>query len=92
MSKFLLYIHEWFPQENEIVSQHVIEAPDRQMVKYWYHRVMRENGYTDASWESGKHFLELWEAGHATDIESITELSDAEYTVLKEYLPAWSQN
>jgi hypothetical protein len=71
---------------NEYHTNHVVEAEDKQMVKYHYHRTLKQMGYTDTIHH--KHCLE----GHdqsLTEIDTIKEISKGEYKLLSEHIPNW---
>lgn len=72
---------------NEFLTYHVIEATDRQMVKYHFHRTLKDMGYTDSPFE--KHCLEWWNAGMLAEIYNIQKLDQSEYNVLSQYLSRW---
>jgi len=85
MSYYVLSLAEYAGM-NEYRTNHVVEAEDEQMVKYHYHRTLKQMGYTDTF--HNKHCLE----GHdqsLTEIDTIKEISKAEYKFLSEYIPNW---
>lgn len=75
--------------EHNFVESHVIEAEDEQMVKYNYHRTLKDFGWNDIQY-GGKHMLEGYR-GLATDILSIRELDFKEYQTLNKYLSKWTK-
>lgn len=70
----------------EFVTRHLIEAEDRQKVKYHYHRTLKKCGYSDASW-GDKH--DLQRDALSAELFGIKELTNAEYQFLKEFLVKW---
>lgn len=87
MAYYLLKV-EQLSGEHEFVENHVIEAENEQMVKYHYHRTLKDMGWSDYYNVGGKHLLEGYR-GLGTDILSIRELYQDEYQTLKKYLPQW---
>lgn len=75
--------------EDEFITRHLIEAKDKQMVKYHFHRTLKDWGYTDSQW--GKHCLECWDRGLMSEIVGITELDAYEYEILDRYLYHWTK-
>jgi hypothetical protein len=75
----------------EVVTKRLIEAENRQKVKYHYHRTQRSCGYTDLFVDDQyKHTLESKHSGLVTDIFQIREIeSPAEVAALEQYLPNW---
>jgi len=73
--------------EFENYTYYLIEAENEQMVKYHYHYKMKDRGYNTASW-GDKHSLDSWDHGDAK-LDLISELSNMEYGVLREYLMDW---
>mgnify|MGYP000485784125 CR=1 FL=1 len=79
--------------EAEVVTKHLIEAENRQKVKYHYHRTQRSCGYTPLfrTDDQHKHTLE-GDFGFVTDIYQIREIeSPAEVAALEQYLPSWEK-
>lgn len=72
--------------EDEFMTRHLIEAEDRQMVKYHFHHTLKDWGYTDTQFD--KHCLEGWR-GLMTEIHSIKRLDPEEYEILDRHLPHW---
>ena len=73
--------------EFENYTYHLIDAEDKQMVKYHYHHTMKDWGYNTADW-GDKHSLDSWDSGFA-ELDRISELNNMEYGVLKEYISEW---
>ena len=70
--------------DNEFHTRRIIEAEDKQMVKYHYHRTQKDMGGSDV-WNS-KHTIEM--PGHyITDIEYIERVDDMRDVA--ERLPTW---
>jgi hypothetical protein len=86
--KYLLTLEER-AGENEFITRHLIEAEDIQMVKYHYHRTLKDWGYTDTA--HGKHRLESWNLGLSCEIQNIRPLERQEWGVLREFLPTWAK-
>lgn len=72
----------------EHFTRHVIEADDRQMVKYHFHRTLKDMGYTDTSY--GKHCLK-GARGLLNNIQEIRRLDRHEYNILEDHLPTWGK-
>jgi hypothetical protein len=72
---------------HDFITRHLIEAEDRQKVKYHYHRTLKDWGYTSAP--LGKHSLRCCRI--AADIHEIRELTRAEYGFLNEFLYNWTK-
>jgi hypothetical protein len=70
-------------------TYHLIEAKDRQMVKYHFHRTLKDWGYTDTQWK--KHCLESWDRGAMAEIASIHKLKPEEYEILDKFLYHWTK-
>lgn len=62
-----------------------IEAQDRQMVKYHFHRTLKDWGFKDCSF-GGKHCLELWDMGVAKELYEIKEIDRLEWEILDEHI------
>lgn len=86
MPNFLLRLIEGFG-EFENYTYHLIEAEDKQMVKYHYHHTLKDWGYRNADW-GDKHSLDTWDHGWA-ELDSIYELDNVEHHVLQEYITEW---
>lgn len=86
MGRYLLRLVEGHG-EFENYTYHLIEAEDEQMVKYHYHRTLKNWGYRPADW-GGKHALDGREMG-AAEIDRIFSLSPAEYEVMDNYVTEW---
>lgn len=65
----------------------IVEAEDRQMVKYHYHRTQKDCGGGEAGLYN-KHAIKM-PGDYITDIESIRRIDDEEVDVLSEHLPSW---
>ena len=74
--------------EDEFMTRHLIEVEDRQMVKYHFHRTLKDWGYSDTQWD--KHCLQGYRGLHS-EIYSIKSLAPEEYDVLDQYLPHWAK-
>jgi hypothetical protein len=70
-------------------TKHLVEASDRQQVKYEYHRAV-ERDYNVQTDPNDKHRLVDYDRGYSVNIESIESLSDAEYAVMSGYLNDWN--
>lgn len=88
MNKYLLEVEE-NAGEPTFVTRHLIEATDEQMVKYHFHRTLKDWGYTDTQF--GKHTLENWDQGIMAEIVGIRELEPEEHSVLSKFLYEWSK-
>jgi hypothetical protein len=86
MAYFVLKVEKHYGRAEEVVTQ-LVEAADRQMVKYKYHKSMKEIGYHDT--QHSTHYLENWDMGINADIHSIQEVSRREWEVLGKYLYSW---
>jgi hypothetical protein len=86
MPEFLLTVEE--NDANEHFTKHVIQANSRQMVKYYYHKRLKDWGFTDTSY--GTHALE-GARGLVTDIHEIERLDRHEYEILSDYLSTWDK-
>ena len=75
--------------DQRFTTRHLIEAMDEQMVKYHFHRTLKDFGYNDC--QHGKHELESWDLGLAAEIADIRKLDDVEETVLDRYLSYWTK-
>lgn len=89
MEKFLLTLLE-SQGENEHVTKHIIKAQNRQMVKYHFHRTLKDIGYSDGRGIGGKHCLEGYR-GLWAEIHSIERLDWEEYQVLDRYVSTWDK-
>lgn len=69
-------------------TKHLVDAPDRQQVKYLYHRAV-ERDYNVSQDPNDKHRLVDYDRGYSVNIESIERLTDAEYAVMSGYLNDW---
>lgn len=87
MPEFLLVVMNRIG-DIELETQHYIEADSHQHVKYWYHAVQKESGFTNPSWATNKHTLE-GPNGHVTEIEHIQKLNYAESPVIEQNLSRW---
>jgi len=88
MRKFLLTLEEASGKHIHITKQ-LIEAKDRQMVKYHYHRTLKDFGYS-SKYTDPKHEL-VGPDGNHTNILRIEPVSYEEYKILKEYLGSWTK-
>ena len=88
MAHYLLTVEEQ-TSKNVFYTNHVIEAEDEQMVKYHYHRTMKDGLYEDSVNSGNKHLLKSFDAGLMADIYEIKELSDTEESILSQPLPTW---
>lgn len=73
---------------DEFMSRHLIEAEDRQMVKYHFHRTLKDAGYRNG-WGNDKHHLTRDHI--SAEIYNIIELSPVEVDVLGRYLSNWTK-
>jgi hypothetical protein len=71
---------------HEFVTRHLIEAEDRQKVKYHYHRTLKTWAYREAPW-GDKHALQR--DALSAELFGIRKLTDAEYKFLDEFLVDW---
>lgn len=75
---------------DEFRTQHIIEAEDRQMVKYHFHRTLKDWGYRDTQF--GKHCLKSGRgSGLFAEIAGIHELDRVEANVLEQYIDIWTK-
>lgn len=88
MNTYLLETEE-SSGESKFFTQHLIEAENEQMVKYHFHRTLKDWGYTDSPFE--KHCLENWDMGLLAEIVGIRELNPLEAKVLDRYLYHWTK-
>lgn len=72
----------------EHITHHLIEARDRQMVKYHFHKTLKDWGFRDT--EFGKHCLE-GARGLLSEIQEITEVERYEYEVMEKHIPNWQK-
>lgn len=87
MKQFLLRLMETSGRRTHETC-HTIEAKNRQMVKYHYHRTLKNKGYVESGWFDGeKHTLEA--DGLTVELNQIQELNLEEYHALDKYLPTW---
>ena len=68
------------------ITRHTIEAEDRQMAKYWFHRILHEWGWKKTPF--GKHCLEAPNGIH-TELQEVRSLDSDEYEVLNKHLSSW---
>lgn len=87
MGYYLMKIEEMKGKES-FLTNHVIEAEDRQMAKYHYHRTLKDRGYC-RSWSDHKHVLE-GVSGTFTELVGIEELDATEWYILKKHIPKWT--
>lgn len=85
MSYYLLTLEEG-SRDNYHQTKHLIEAENPQMVKYHFHRSLKDWGYTDYPSDK-KHRLHR-EEGFA-EIKTITELDHSDYHTLNKYIDKW---
>lgn len=62
----------------------IIEAENRQMVKYHFHYTLKDHGFTDTQF--GKHCLENWDAGILKEIYEIREIDGHEYEIMNDHM------
>jgi hypothetical protein len=86
MGRYLLTIVEAVGN-NEFVTNHVLEAESRQMVKYHFHRTLKNHGYTDSAY--GKHTLRRGRLD--AEIHKIQEIDGLEWDVLENYTHRWTK-
>lgn len=86
--KYLLTLEEMCG-DNGFMTRHLIEAEDRQMVKYHFHRTLKDWGYTDSQYQ--KHCLESWDLGLSAEIYEIRKLKPEEYNILNKFLSHWAK-
>lgn len=87
MPEYLLVLEE-NSGASEHITRHVIEANDKQMVKYHFHRTLKDWGFHDTQF--GKHCLE-GHRGLLSEIREVRRLDRHEYNILKKHLPTWSK-
>ncbi len=88
MAHYLLRTEEHHG-ENATLQQHLIEAADEQMVKYHFHRTLKDWGYTETQFN--KHSLENWDTGTLIEIDGIVPLDPTEYEILDRHLYGWAK-
>jgi hypothetical protein len=89
MGEFLLTLKEQ-SGGNDFITNHIIEAEDRQMVKYHYHRTLKDGGWADTDQYRDKHAL-YGPKQMVTELRNIRELSDVESYALKKHLHTWTK-
>jgi hypothetical protein len=87
MSGYLLEISEDAELDDKR-TQYTIEANDKQMVKYHFHRTLKDVGYTDTQY--GKHCVKGVNE-KLIEIHDIQSLTEAEYKFLSVYMPEWDK-
>ena len=88
MAGYYLLTLEESGGRHDFMTHHLIEAESRQMVKYHYHRSLKDWGYTGRVW-GGKHALGRDDLG--AEIHEIRKLTRAEYRFLDEFLSRWTK-
>jgi len=88
MAHYLLTVEEQ-TSKNVFYTNHIVEAENEQMVKYHYHRTMKDGLYQDSAYSGNKHLLKSFDGGLMADIYEIKELSDQEQSILSRHLPEW---
>jgi len=89
MGRYLLTLLET-SGEHEHTTRHLIEADNAQMVKYHYHRTLKDMGWSDAYRYGDKHTLEGYR-GLCTELMGIDELDYHEWDVMERYLSKWAK-
>jgi hypothetical protein len=87
MGRYLLTLLET-SGGHEHTTRHLIEADTEQMVKYHYHRTLKDMGWSDAHRWGDKHTLEGYR-GICTELMGINELDYHEWDVMERYLSKW---
>lgn len=85
MAEYLLVLEETSGGHDHF-TRHTIEANSRQMVKYHFHRTLKDMGYHDTQFN--KHCLE-GHKGLLAEIHEIRRLDRDEYEILSRYMPSW---
>jgi hypothetical protein len=86
MGRYLLTVIEKAGR-HEFFTNHVLEATDVQMVKYHFHRTLKDHGYTDSP--HGKHNLRR--DGLGAEIHEIQEIDGLEWDVLENHTHRWTK-
>jgi hypothetical protein len=89
MGRYLLTLLEK-SGEHEHTTRHLIEAENAQMVKYHYHRTLKNIGYSDIYGYGGKHTLEGYR-GIVSELMGVEELDYHEWDVMEKYLSKWTK-
>lgn len=87
MGRYLLTLLE-SSGEHEHTTRHLIEAENEQMVKYHYHRTLKDYGYSDTYGYGDKHTLKGYR-GIVSELMGIEELDYHEWDVMNRYLSKW---
>jgi len=90
MGRYLLTLLETSGDGHEHTTRHLIEADTEQMVKYHYHRTLKDMGWSDAHRWGDKHTLEGYR-GICTELMGINELDYHEWDVMERYLSKWAK-
>jgi len=85
MPEYLMVVEENSGIAEHIV-RHVIEANDRQMVKYHFHKTLKEWGHSDTPY--GKHCLEGANQ-LLTELTDVRRIDRHEYDILKKHIGSW---
>jgi hypothetical protein len=86
MGRYLLTLLET-SGGHEHTTCHLVEADNAQMVKYYYHRTLKDMGWSDALY-GDKHTLEGYR-GIFTELIEINELDYHEWDVMERYVSKW---
>lgn len=89
MGEFLLTLKEQ-SGGNDFITNHIIEAEDRQMVKYHYHRTLKDSVWHDTHATTDKHSL-MGPKQMISSIRGIRELSDVEAYALDKHVHTWTK-
>jgi len=73
---------------NNFTVRHIIEAENRQKVKYHFHRTLKDFGYSDT--EFCKHCLQ-GHNGLVAELVDIRPLDNIEHQVLEKFIPKWTK-
>ena len=74
-------------RDDSFVTRHLIIADSAQMVKYHFHKTLKDWGYRDTTYD--KHYLTRDRLG--AEILSIRPLKPHEFEVLDEYINRWTK-
>lgn len=87
MAYYLLILEE-NSGASEHITRHLIEAQDRQMVKYHFHKTLKDWGWNNTQY--GKHCLE-GARGLLSEIREIRNIERYEYEVMESHVPKWAK-
>ena len=90
MENYLLKVDEG-AGNNSFTTNHLITAKDRQMVKYHFHRTLKDGVYTDSQYDDNKHHLISKWSSTTAEIASIEKLTQTEANILSKFINYWTK-